>query len=219
MRHSPKFFLPSRGLAPVLFAGTFLFAGTAGPAAAQEPRSPGFQPLFDPAPIGPLGAPSSVLSRVDRPAETGSTEPRKASRPTPPAQSRAQTTTRSASGNGGSDLSPGHSQRAGSAQRHGLASWYEHPGRTASGEVFKPDGLTAAHRTLPFGTRMRVSNPRNGRSVVVRINDRNTGPAKVAIDLSRGAARRLGITGIGTVTMSVLSDPNKERMAELEGAR
>jgi len=100
-----------------------------------------------------------------------------------------------------------------------LASWYEHPGRTASGEVFKPDGLTAAHRTLPFGTRMRVSNPRNGRSVVVRINDRNTGPPKVAIDLSRGAARRLGITGIGTVAMSVLSAPTKERMDELEGSR
>jgi rare lipoprotein A len=156
---------------------------------------------------------------VDRPTETGSTEPRKASRSTSATQRPAQATTRSASDGGGSDISPDRSQRAGSVQRHGLASWYEHPGRTASGEVFKPDGLTAAHRTLPFGTRIRVSNPRNGRSVVVRINDRNTGPAKVAIDLSRGAARRLGITGVGTVAMSVLSAPTKERMAELEGAR
>jgi rare lipoprotein A len=85
--------------------------------------------------------------------------------------------------------------------------------------VFKPDGLTAAHRTLPFGTRIRVSNPRNGRSVIVRINDRNTGPKDIAIDLSRGAARQLGIAGIGTVAMTVVSPVSKDRVAGLEETR
>src|SRR4051812_37814463 len=54
----------------------------------------------------------------------------------------------------------------------GLASWYEHGDRTANGEAFKPDSLTAAHRTLLFGARVKVVHSRSGRSVVVRINDR-----------------------------------------------
>lgn len=88
------------------------------------------------------------------------------------------------------------------------ASWYDEGYCTASGERFRPDGLTAAHRTLPFGTRVRVTDSRTGRSVIVRINDR--GPAKWTgkdIDLSRGAGRVLGILdrGWATVTIEVLS--------------
>jgi rare lipoprotein A len=86
-----------------------------------------------------------------------------------------------------------------------MASWYgggEKLARhTASGEVFQPNGLTAAHRTLPLGTRVRVAC--NGRSVVVRINDR--GPAKWtgrSLDLSKGAARALGIIGKGTARVT-----------------
>jgi peptidoglycan lytic transglycosylase len=82
----------------------------------------------------------------------------------------------------------------------GRAVFYEHPGRTASGETYNPDGHTAAHRTLPFGTRLRVVNQHNGRSVIVRINDR--GPPKPnVIDLSRGSARAIGITSVGTVAL------------------
>ncbi len=83
----------------------------------------------------------------------------------------------------------------------GAAAWYEHPGRTASGETYNPDGLTAAHRTLPLGTRVRVVNQRNGRAVTVRINDRGPAKRRFVIDLSRGAARVLGITGVGSVTL------------------
>lgn len=73
-----------------------------------------------------------------------------------------------------------------------LATFYWQGTRTANGERFNPDGLTAAHMKLPFGTRLHVTNPHNGRSVSVRINDR--GPATIAwIDLSRGAARELGL--------------------------
>jgi rare lipoprotein A (peptidoglycan hydrolase) len=70
---------------------------------------------------------------------------------------------------------------------------------TANGEKFNPDGLTAAHRTLPFGTLVRLTNPSNGRSVTVRINDRGPfGSAHalgVKFDVTRGAARALGMRG------------------------
>jgi len=76
----------------------------------------------------------------------------------------------------------------------GLASWYHEGTRTANGERYNPDGLTAAHRSLPFGTHLRVVSQRTHKEVNVRISDR--GPAAYtgkSIDLSRGAARVLGI--------------------------
>jgi rare lipoprotein A len=81
------------------------------------------------------------------------------------------------------------------------AAWYQHPGRTASGETYNPDGLTAAHRTLPLGTRVRVVNRANGRSVVVRINDRVPKTAKLPVDLSRASARAIGMTDIAPVAL------------------
>jgi rare lipoprotein A len=83
----------------------------------------------------------------------------------------------------------------------GVASWYggEFQGRpTASGEVFETNDMTAAHRTLPFGTNVMVTNLRNDRSVVVRINDRGPFVRGRIIDLSYAAARVLGIVGAGT---------------------
>ncbi|MDX2201137.1 MAG: septal ring lytic transglycosylase RlpA family protein [Hyphomicrobiaceae bacterium] len=79
----------------------------------------------------------------------------------------------------------------------GIASYYWQGQRTASGAHFNPDGLTAAHRTLPFGTRVRVTNMHNGRSVDVTINDRGPFIAGRIIDLSRGAASVIGMTGQG----------------------
>ena len=82
----------------------------------------------------------------------------------------------------------------------GIASWYGpgyHGHRTSSGEVFDQDELTAAHMTFAFGTRVRVTLLSTGRSVVVRINDRFPNARRV-IDLSRGAARRIGLIGPGT---------------------
>ncbi len=84
-----------------------------------------------------------------------------------------------------------------------LASFYWEDARTANGEHFYPDGLTAAHRSLPFGTRLRVTSIATGRSVVVRINDR--GPAAWTgrgLDLSRGAARVIGMIGAGVARVS-----------------
>ena len=82
----------------------------------------------------------------------------------------------------------------------GIASVYAYAGeRTASGERARPTGFTAAHRTLPFGTRLRVVNLDNDREVEVRINDRGpVAPGRI-IDLSYAAARALGAVGAGIV--------------------
>ena len=85
-----------------------------------------------------------------------------------------------------------------------VSTWYgqEHAGkRTASGETFNPNGLTAAHRSLPFGTCLRVSNPKSGRSVSVRINDRGPFTKGVSLDLSHGAARAIGMRSTQSVNV------------------
>jgi rare lipoprotein A len=76
--------------------------------------------------------------------------------------------------------------------------------RTASGERFNPGAMTAAHRTLPFGTRVRVTNSHSGRSVIVRINDRGPFVKGRSIDLSSGAARAIGMGSTGNVRIEVL---------------
>ena len=83
------------------------------------------------------------------------------------------------------------------AAQCGRASWYALHSRTASGERMNPSALTAAHRTLPFGTRLKVTNKNNGRSVVVRINDRGPFIKGRMLDLSRGAASELGFISSG----------------------
>jgi rare lipoprotein A len=85
----------------------------------------------------------------------------------------------------------------------GMASFYG-GGRTASGEVTGPTGLTAAHRTLPFGTNVLVTNFRNGKTVIVRITDRGPYGRRRIIDVSRAAARELDMIGNGTTLVSVV---------------
>lgn len=79
----------------------------------------------------------------------------------------------------------------------GMASYYKSGRLTANGERFIPSGLTAAHRTLPFGTRVRVTNLKTGKAIVVRINDRGPFIRGRVIDLSLGAARAVGLTQTG----------------------
>jgi rare lipoprotein A len=94
----------------------------------------------------------------------------------------------------------------------GRASWYgkaHHGLLTASGERYDMHALTAAHRSLPFGTRLRVTNLDNGEVVEVRINDRGPMVAGRILDLSYAAARKLGAVGAGVIPVSftVLSEP------------
>jgi rare lipoprotein A len=94
---------------------------------------------------------------------------------------------------------------AGSAKQSGIATIYSYHGsKTASGETAHPKGLTAAHRTLPFGTMVRVTNQRNGRSVVVRINDRGPYGRGRIIDLTPAAADQLGFSGLVPVSLEVV---------------
>ncbi len=86
----------------------------------------------------------------------------------------------------------------------GIASVYS-GGRTANGEVAAAGGLTAAHRTLPFGTMVKVTSQDTGRSVVVRINDRGPFVHGRVIDLTPAGAHALGFSGLARVTLSVVS--------------
>lgn len=95
----------------------------------------------------------------------------------------------------------------------GLASWYGrqfHGRKTASGETFDMNAMTAAHRSLPMNCYVRVTNKDNGQSVVVRINDRGPFHGNRVLDLSYGAAKAIGITqrGVGNVTIERVDGPN-----------
>jgi len=93
----------------------------------------------------------------------------------------------------------------------GIASVYS-GGRTADGERASPSGLTAAHRSLPFGTLVRVTNDRTGRSVVVRINDRGPFVRGRIIDLMPAAARAIGFSGLAHVTLTVVGKAGRGRV-------
>jgi rare lipoprotein A len=89
------------------------------------------------------------------------------------------------------------------ADQVGHASWYSLSSKTASGEQMNPNELTAAHRSLPFGTKVLVENLNNGRSVVVRINDRGPFVGGRVIDLSKAAAAQIGMLGTGTAKVRI----------------
>lgn len=96
---------------------------------------------------------------------------------------------------------------------HGQASYYAskfHGRRTASGEIFNNGAMVCAHRTLPFGTRVKVTNKRNGKSVVVRVVDRGPYAKGRVIDLSQAAARQLGMisSGVASVHLEVMPRNN-----------
>jgi rare lipoprotein A len=103
-----------------------------------------------------------------------------------------------------------------SGRRHaleGIASYYKHGKKTASGEPFDQRAMTAAHPTLPFNSLVRVTDRTNGKSVVVRINDRGPFVAGRVIDLSEAAAEAIGMTrrGVTPVRLEVLSMPEKSQ--------
>jgi rare lipoprotein A len=101
-----------------------------------------------------------------------------------------------------------------------LASRYsERSGMTASGEAYSPTKLTAAHRTLPFGTMVRVTNLANGRTTVVRINDRGPFVKNRVIDLSQAAAQQLQFSGVLPVSLESLGTRDGFKFLRLEGKR
>ncbi|MFN3854304.1 MAG: septal ring lytic transglycosylase RlpA family protein [Phreatobacter sp.] len=105
---------------------------------------------------------------------------------------------------GAAVLSLGLPSQARSSEGVGLASWYQLPGRTACGQRHNPEAMTAAHRSLPCGATVKVTNLANGRSAVVTIVDRGPFTRGRIIDVSRGAARELGLIqrGVGRVRIA-----------------
>jgi len=106
-------------------------------------------------------------------------------------------------------VSPGHTQ-------DGVASYYHdrfHGRKTASGAAYNKNALSAAHKSLPLGTEVRVTDARSGKSVIVKINDRGPYAKGRVIDLSRAAAREIGLTkkGLAKVKVEVLNMPQKGR--------
>ena len=98
---------------------------------------------------------------------------------------------------------PSATKSAAKTSSYGVASFYKDDTETASGEKFDPDQLTAAHRTLPFGTRLRVTNVETGRSVTVRINDRGPYIPGRSVDLSYSAADTIGMVERGVTKVKV----------------
>jgi rare lipoprotein A len=173
---------------------------------------------LDPAPMGAIGSPSATFIRSDEPSTTGTAVAAKPeSCPEPPAAPAAPA----------APATPAPTARAPEPEvskpekliGRGPAVWYELPGNTASGERYDPDGLTAGHRTLPFGARVRVVNEQNGRSAVVRINDRGPVQRKFVIDLSRGAAKFLGIAGKSNVSLYEIDRPPDPPAPIVQSAR
>lgn len=111
--------------------------------------------------------------------------------------------------------------RPGAMIEEGVASWYGpdfHGKLTANGEEYDMHGLTAAHRTLPFNTLVKVRNTSSGETVVVRINDRGPYAKNRIIDLSRGAAEEIGMIGSGTAAVElylVEGDLSRSRVTDL----
>ena len=123
-------------------------------------------------------------------------------------------------------MTQGHASTPGAVRQCGFASWYALTSRTASGERMDPDAMTAAHRRLRFGTRVRVTNRRNGRSVVLRINDRGPFIEGRVIDISRAAAAKLGFRARGHAPVVVsradrrwTGDGCKTRSVHVPGGR
>jgi rare lipoprotein A len=107
--------------------------------------------------------------------------------------------------------------RAASFRQTGVASWYGpgfHGKRTASGERFDQNELTAAHRQLPLGSEVKVTNLENGRSIMVAINDRGPYIGGRVIDLSKAAAQRLGMVADGLAKVRLEATPRQLAMAE-----
>ena len=84
-----------------------------------------------------------------------------------------------------------------------VASWYQHGRMTASGQRFDPNGNTVAHRTLPFGTKLKLTNLRNGKSVIATVNDRGPFVRGTELDVARGAAQKLDFIKSGKTKLKV----------------
>ena len=202
------------------FVGALLSMFVAGDATAQTYGANWFEQLFGP----PQHSPPSFARPGVSPPSPGEHGPSLDEKARPRAGAVSKQTTPISREADSEDVAPATQRKAAAKQgrnsalakrydrspgaRSGRlstvrATWYQHRGRTASGEKFNPEGRTAAHKTLPLGTRLRVVNQQTGRSVTVRVNDRVPRTAKHPVDLSRGSARALGIADAGVASVAL----------------
>ena len=177
MKRCPRFFAPSLLMA--------VLAGCATPLAGPVPAGAATDPL-PVVPHGPAIPPTRNGDTLADPTGSAAAE-------------------RSADG----ARSPDGSRDSAGVLEKGLASWYGskfHGRRTASGERYDRHAMTAAHRTLPFGTRVRVRSVVTGKEVVVRINDRGPFKRSRVIDLSQAAFNALGLQGRGVTQVELLPE-------------
>jgi rare lipoprotein A len=174
--------------------------------ASSEPVTPIINPIVRPNPrpspsiiTTPTPRPSIIITPTPRPSPATTTIP--TPRPSPTITIPPTTTT--------------PPKEAVLFTQTGQASWYGSEGGplTATGERYNPQGMTAAHRTIAFGSKVRVTNLRNGRSAIVTINDRGPYSGGRIIDLSAAAAEAVGIkgSGVGKVRIDVLSYGSNKR--------
>ncbi len=169
-----------------------------------------------PAASGAENGPQGTILRRDNPAQ-----PAGANFPPPPAEPRpdalSTTMPHDVAVAAGPRATSGESRRYDSV---GYATWYgeEMQGSdTASGEPFDPSGITAAHRTLPLGSIIEVTALDTGRTILALVNDRGPGKLDMEVDLSRGAAQSLGVTGVAPVRIRLVTASAPDVMALREG--
>jgi rare lipoprotein A len=151
-------------------------------------------------------APKAVAAAPARPDSENAQKKAEAVQKKPEtAQKKAETVDKKATAPEAAPKAAAPKQQAArpSGGQHGVASFYWQPQRVAAGGWFNPNAMTAAHKTLPFGTRVRVTHQGNGRSVEVVINDRGPYVAGRIIDLSKAAASVIGMTGQGIARVAV----------------
>ncbi len=211
---SVSFYIPSASDTDGLFRSTLDAPAESNPPAPASPLAVTFgfaEPAADDAApdsrlaVLPPPRPNFQLARLDTSAKAALTEVTP-SQPAPSFQPPAPAAQGSNGWNWDNVFAPkvAHPASVGGGRiiNAGIASWYGpgfHGRKTASGERFDQNDLTAAHRTLPFGTRVRVVDEKTGRSVIVRINDRGPFAHGRVIDLSKGAAQALGVNGLTRV--------------------
>ena len=168
--------------------------------------------LVEPRMFGSTRAPHSVVASSPEPSTTATRPPAPSPQPSPPPAPGAKVPSLPSGPPPAVELQPAV---PGSYVEEGVASWYGIPfngHRTSDGEIYDMHKFTAAHRTLPFGAIVRVTNLRNGRHTEVRINDRGPFVANRVIDLSLSAARAIDMVGTGTapVRLEVIAGPNPQ---------
>jgi rare lipoprotein A len=170
-------------------------------------------PVETPAPGASVNRPAPVAAPIPSPATTASIAPT-ASAPTrsltpedlnmPRPVATITVMAPSVMAPRPSATRPGHGRSQCTTGERIITAYYWEGRHTASGARFNPDGMTAAHRSFPFGTKLLVINPRNGKSVTVTVNDRGPFVRGITLDLSRGAAKAIGLQGNAAVCMAKL---------------